>query len=377
MRRAAALLALSLAASGPAQAAPADDAKAQAKAALARANDAYRASRFAAAAEAYLEAHAALSAAGLEASPALLYNAGLAYERLGDCEQVAELFERFLRAAPEKATPDLRRRAGEAEQCAPKVALTSEPPGAEVRLDGAVRGLTPLSFHLRPGSYTLAVSKPGFRDARRAFTHARGAPLALSFALTPAGAFGSLALEVPFPAQISVDGEPLARGPYRGIRRVEAGQHQIRLEQPGCAPRTLTVEVPEGEAPLQVRPEAACLADAAPPTAVSGPAEPPPNPVPAAVWWAGGAGVAAVVAGAVFSGLYVDATHRRDVLLADPAATGADARAADQDAYRWSWASGISYGLGGVGLAAAVVLYLTRDTPGPVTPTADGLAVRF
>jgi hypothetical protein len=104
---------------------------------------------------------------------------GLAHAELGECEQAIEALERYLeikRTDPKpgavstlaacRALLEVKRR-----QALAILDVTSEPPGASVRLDdenGPVAGVTPFEDSgVKPGAHVLFVDKPGYLPTLR------------------------------------------------------------------------------------------------------------------------------------------------------------------------------------------------------------------
>ncbi len=79
-----------------------------------------------------------------------------------------------------------------------QVSLTSSPPGAQVTIDGAPAGVTPLSHPLAPGPHTVTLSLPGFSDAANGVTIAQGqtATLAVELSRAPRSRLPLVALGV-------------------------------------------------------------------------------------------------------------------------------------------------------------------------------------
>lgn len=115
---------------------------------------------------------------------------------------------------------------------------------------------------------------------------------------------------------------------------------------------------------------------AAPPAAptlpaVTGPVDPtaglvaesPPESRSTAIWAAGGAGLAAAAAGAVFTGLYLRSTAARDRFIADDPfpQDGARGRQLDNEAYNYSLALTTSFGLAAAGFGSAMVMDLMEE----------------
>lgn len=358
-----------------------DKPKCQANALKAEAKSAYEGGRYRQAARAFLRAYDILNADG-RSHPGFLYNAGRAFEELSDCDLAADLYIRYLPDAPDSAVPGLKARIATVERCAPKAAINSSPPGAHVLIAGKDRGLTPLTLHLKPGNYTLAIEKPGYQTFGRAIAHRQGSPFILNAQLKTTRAEGQLALHITYSAEIFLDNEPLATGPYQGFRNIPVGQHQLRIEVPGCEPQTLTIDLSEGHE-TKVAPLRQCVAKPQDPPklvlSTPAPQEPVAGPSPR-VWTSGGAGLAALLAGGTFSVLHRRAAALRDRLDADRDQTASEPiRAADNAAGRWGIAAGLSFGAAVVGLGAAVILWVTDEggQPTAFSATTDGLSVRF
>jgi hypothetical protein len=64
-----------------------------------------------------------------------------------------------------------------------RVAVTSEPPGARVRVDGVEHGVTPQTLELAPGEHTVVVDKDGFAESSKTLALEPGAEQALAVAL--------------------------------------------------------------------------------------------------------------------------------------------------------------------------------------------------
>lgn len=128
--------------------------------------------------------------------------------------------------------------------------VESDPPGAEVRLNGEVRGTTPLSLTLPVGAYTLAVrqgsnvkqlpveiAKGGGRDFHISFTEV--AP-----PVVPATAGGLQVTSDSPDSVVSVDGVERGRTPLT-VRNLAAGRHEVVVRTAGTTYRR-TVQVEPG-----------------------------------------------------------------------------------------------------------------------------------
>jgi hypothetical protein len=184
------------------------------------------------------------------------------------------------------------------------------------------------------------------------------------------GAKGKIAVDHRYAAEISIDGQRVATAPYAGEIELVAGEHRITIEEPGCAPRHLDIEVQKSDVALPINTIGPCL----PP----GTAAAPPPPPPAAIvyveetntgaWIATGVGAALAAAGGVFIGTYVEAASRRNGLI-DEEPDRFDARPvrrADNQAFAYSIASGSSFGAAAIAFTTAIILFLT--TTGEAAP---------
>jgi serine/threonine protein kinase len=108
--------------------------------------------------------------------------------------------------------------------------VNTEPPGAEVEVDGTARGRSPLSLALAPGAHTLVVRANG--ESRTVpITIAAGAEVSQYLDLPKAGSgFGQLQVRTePAGARISIDGTPVGKTPMT-IIEIAPGEHTITLE---------------------------------------------------------------------------------------------------------------------------------------------------
>jgi hypothetical protein len=163
---------------------------------------------------------------------------GLAWAAQGRCDEAVPVLQEYLRRKTKEPNPAAQstlsachaalegQRRLPPPPAAARLVVTSDPPGAEVRIDdeGAEnpsRGRTPLELSLPPGAHTLTVTRPGFREELRTVSLVAGQLLRQSVTLQPAlPAYtpppnGKLHLDIkPVEAQVSVNGMP-APGPVK------------------------------------------------------------------------------------------------------------------------------------------------------------------
>jgi PEGA domain len=111
-----------------------------------------------------------------------------------------------------------------------KMTVNTDPPGAEVQIDGATRGRSPISLSLSPGAHTLVVRANG-ESRTIPITIAAGAEISQYLELPKAGSsFGQLQVRTePAGARISIDGTPLGKTPMT-IVEIAPGEHTVTLE---------------------------------------------------------------------------------------------------------------------------------------------------
>ena len=121
--------------------------------------------------------------------------------------------------------------------------VNTDPPGAEVEIDGAARGRSPISLALAPGAHTLVVRANG-ASRTVPITIAAGAEVSQYLDLPkPGSGFGQLQVRTePAGARISIDGTPVGRSPMT-IIEIAPGEHNITLENDlGAVQQKVTIE---------------------------------------------------------------------------------------------------------------------------------------
>lgn len=126
------------------------------------------------------------------------------------------------------------------------IEVTSDPLGAEVTVNGVVRGKTPISVGSIPkGRASIKLHLDGFADETREMQIAAGDVQTLAIALK--GLPGTLyLLPVPEDVRFYVNGEARGKGELV-IPNLAAGEYEIRAERAGYSPETRTVRVENGK----------------------------------------------------------------------------------------------------------------------------------
>ena len=125
------------------------------------------------------------------------------------------------------------------------VIVTSTPPGAKVALDGATKGVTPLTLiGLKPRNYALVVSLKGYAAISRTVDLSDATQSTQDFSLVKA--FGKLSIvSDPAGAQVIMDGKSRGVTPLK-IDSLPVGDYALTLKLDGSTNITDTLSVKEG-----------------------------------------------------------------------------------------------------------------------------------
>ncbi len=203
----------------------AEESRARARAELERGLTAYRAGRFGAALDAFLEANRICP------TPTFLFNVARAHDRLGHVGPALGHYRAYLRAAPNATDRRVvveRIVALEAQldaQGVQQVTVLSEPPGATVTVDGRAVGTTPWTGELIPGEHRLRLEKEGEAPHERSIELAPERSLEVTVELEPAVAPPAPVAE---PAAVPPPVEPPPTAPLESGDRDEASRPGLR-----------------------------------------------------------------------------------------------------------------------------------------------------
>jgi hypothetical protein len=127
-----------------------------------------------------------------------------------------------------------------------QINIVTNPPGAEVTIDGRVMGTSPVRAIVRVGQHTYTVRLPGRQPAEGAFSMETGRILTkeVTWSDVPAGPSGVVEVRtIPPGAIISADGAPIADKTPTSLR-LTAGRHTLTISLAGYAPVQRDIEVP-------------------------------------------------------------------------------------------------------------------------------------
>ncbi len=192
-------------------------------------------------------------------------------DRYASCAELAADLERFVRGEPIRARAPgraaraarwVRRRPGFALLAAAcglataalalalfgpvRLAIGSEPAGAEVSIDGRTRGTTPLRLWVwPPGTIDVEFRRDGHVPVRRGVRLRPGLDERVDATLEPDHGWLRFAIE-PATATVSIDGVPLG-APRGEATRCPRGRRLIEIQSAGHEPVSFAVDVRPGE----------------------------------------------------------------------------------------------------------------------------------
>ena len=128
------------------------------------------------------------------------------------------------------------------------ISITTDPPGAEVCLDGSRTCITPCSFdRVSAGSYNLSIAKVGYKDFTKAISLGPGETKEYDIELVPLTGCINVS-STPSGASVSVDGVSKGETP-KLICGVVPGLHSIKLTKSCYRDITETLSIYAGETP--------------------------------------------------------------------------------------------------------------------------------
>lgn len=112
------------------------------------------------------------------------------------------------------------------------LSVQSDPPNANVLVDGAVAGRTPFQGELQPGEHVVAVEADGRMREERKVVAREGRDASVSFALAPLPRTPAIAVESePIGALVILDDKERGRTPF--LAPLAKGRHQLVLKLEG------------------------------------------------------------------------------------------------------------------------------------------------
>lgn len=190
---------------------------------------AYREARYKDAIELFLQAHK------LDPHPELVFNAGQAYEKLGDVPNALRLYREYLRAAPgasDRATLETKIRNLEQrlrEKGVQQASILSTPPGATVVLDGRAMGNTPWTGEIVPGRHIVVLKLDGYPDTAKEFVLANDRSMDIDVALGTQGSSPAVALPPSGVPPVKEPAQPVAARSVKPLTWIVLGVGAVGL----------------------------------------------------------------------------------------------------------------------------------------------------
>jgi tetratricopeptide (TPR) repeat protein len=243
-----------------------------------------------------------------------LFNLANCYKAMERYPEALEALARLRRDFSDKLNPIIKeaieRQERELQSMVARLAITTEPGGARVTVDGRDVGTGPAlgPLVLTPGEHELEAAANGHRNLRRAVRLAAGESRSEVLQLAPEPSLVDLRADVAG-AAVLVDGVQVGQTPLAAPLSLPPGNHAIVLRAPGHLPAERQIEIKPGESQVlditlppfeAARPAAVAPAEKAAPPAVELTASTEPSQPRARLWrvlaWSSAA--AAVASGA-------------------------------------------------------------------------------
>ncbi|MFH1466331.1 MAG: PEGA domain-containing protein [Pseudomonadota bacterium] len=127
-----------------------------------------------------------------------------------------------------------------------RLEVASSPAGAEVSVDGVLRGQAPLGLAVACGEHQLALALDGFQPWVVPFALGLDEVLTRSVDLTPLARGTLVVVPEPLDAEVWLDGVQVGQGAMT-LDPVDAGVHDLLLRARGLSDQRRRVEVPDGD----------------------------------------------------------------------------------------------------------------------------------
>jgi hypothetical protein len=183
----------------------------------------------------------------LSPRPRTLFNMAVCEEELGLTVDAWHRYRAFLAAAEDRDAKIVVKARARIEALRAtltgKVAVSSNPPGATVSVDGGeTRGVTPITLALAPGEHTIRLTMPAADPVERTV---EVVPDQLeTIALTLERLSSLVVVTDPADATIELDGEAVQVGRYEGL--VTPGRHRLVVRRQGHRTRRLALDAVAG-----------------------------------------------------------------------------------------------------------------------------------
>ncbi len=188
-------------------------------------------------------------------NPRVLFNVAVCEKNLGRYARAIDVFKKELVEGKGQLAPDeeadVKTQIAGLEQFVATVTIEVSEPGADVFVDDAKVGVSPLpgAVSVSVGERHIRVSKGGYADARETIELKAGATgkLAMKISPTQKTSLVNVAVVGPTNAIVKIDGREVGAAPYKGQVNVSAEPHSFSAEANDWVTATQSAMVREGE----------------------------------------------------------------------------------------------------------------------------------
>ncbi len=187
----------------------------------------------------------------LSKDPRLLFNMAVCARTLHAYARMQALLSQYKREAGASISPkdkdDVDAALAAIRNLVGSVRLTVSEPDAQIAIDGAPIGQSPLSAPtvLDLGNHSVTVNKPGFESASRTLAIAGGSESAVDITLVAHRQVAQLMVTSDGDATILIDGQVAAKGRFDAP--LAPGAHQVRVTESGKLPYEAELDLHDGE----------------------------------------------------------------------------------------------------------------------------------
>ena len=125
------------------------------------------------------------------------------------------------------------------------VFIESEPSGAELYVDGKLKGFTPMDLALPQGKYQFILRKPLYENYSFEMNVISGKTITVKRVLKPQSSFGTIEIEGGSNAKIFVDDIPMGNETFSG--QLAIGSHILKIEYADCESYFETIQIEAGK----------------------------------------------------------------------------------------------------------------------------------
>lgn len=203
--------------------------------------------------DAALRGYRAAWDASKKSSAEALIGVAAAHAALGHAVEAYEAYDDVLKSFPTLSAPkraDVEKRLKELDARVTLLSVRTSEPGAQITIDGAPAGASPVTVRVAAGKHEIHVEKDGFAPADRTDDMRGGGRTVIEVALVREAKTGRLAVQEKLgrPVRVLLDGKDVGAAPWEGD--VAPGTHEIGVRGEGLGASSQNVTVVAGQRAL-------------------------------------------------------------------------------------------------------------------------------